>query len=156
MRYAVDVQCLFCETIFRTEKANYIARLTKSCGCLQKSRAIKANTTHGHSAKKSNTYSSWKSMWNRVSNKNSPDYKYYGGRGIAIHPEWAKFENFLRDLGERPLGKTLDRINNNEGYEMNNCRWATRKEQSLNSRHYHIGKRNNKGQIVSLGGLIHG
>ncbi len=73
-------------------------------------------------------------MWQRVSNLNSPDYSNYGGRGITIHPEWSLFENFLRDMGRRPFGTSLDRINNSEGYEILNCRWATRKQQANNRR----------------------
>jgi len=91
------------------------------------------------------TYVSWRGMLERCKNKNHKNYDSYGGRGITVHETWAKFENFLRDMGPRPLGKTLDRINNAEGYSKENCRWATRSEQSINTRTYvnnKLGQRN--------------
>lgn len=80
-------------------------------------------------------YQSWRAMIYRCSNPGSPAYKYYGGRGIKVCKRWLKFENFLEDMGERPEGKTLDRFPDNDGdYKLKNCRWATKQEQSLNSR----------------------
>jgi hypothetical protein len=69
----------------------------------------------------------------RCTHPSSPAFEHYKKRGITICPEWRAFKNFLADMGERPAGTTLDRINNNEGYRHGNCRWATRKAQSNNT-----------------------
>lgn len=90
---------------------------------------------HGHTTKKRTpTYNSWRAMLQRCKNPNHDRYSYYGGRGVTVHAEWTKFENFLRDMGERPTGKTLDRINPYGNYEPSNCRWATKKQQERNKR----------------------
>lgn len=79
---------------------------------------------------RSKTYRSWESMKHRCKNPKYGDFHRYGGRGITYCKEWESFENFLRDMGERPSGKTLDRINGDGNYEPANCRWATAVEQS--------------------------
>jgi len=73
-------------------------------------------------------------MKTRCTSTTRTDAKHYRLRGISYFPEWELFENFLRDMGERPAGMSLDRINNNEGYEPNNCRWATVSQQRKNRR----------------------
>lgn len=73
-------------------------------------------------------------MWTRCTNPNVKSYKDYGGRGIRVCKRWEKFEHFLADMGERPEGKTLDRKNVNGNYTPANCKWATRKEQAVNTR----------------------
>jgi hypothetical protein len=70
----------------------------------------------------------------RCNNPNFKQYKDYGGRGIKYCATWDSFEIFLRDMGPRPKGKTLDRIDNERGYFADNCRWATRAEQGANKR----------------------
>jgi len=110
---------------------------TQSCGCLQKEMSMKSAVHHGHATDsgQSTTYRSWTHMIERCTNVNSLCWKYYGGRGIKVCARWANFENFLADMGERPSSKSLDRYPNKNGnYEPENCRWATRQEQSRNMR----------------------
>ena len=109
---------------------------TGSCGCIRRevSRAsrVAALTTHG--MVNTPTWLSWRSMLARCGNPNATDYERYGGRGISVCHEWGSFETFYRDMGARPPGKSLDRINTNGNYEPGNCRWATSAEQNQNRR----------------------
>jgi hypothetical protein len=79
-------------------------------------------------------YKTWQSMRQRCSNPNVKSFKNWGGRGITVCPEWDDFWVFVADMGDRPEGHTLDRIDNDKGYSPDNCRWASRHQQSINSR----------------------
>jgi hypothetical protein len=90
------------------------------------------NTKHGKTG--TPTYTSWESMRGRCNNPNDDNYNSYGGRGIKVCAEWDDFNKFESDLGSRPEGTSLDRINPDGDYEPSNCRWATTKEQNRNQR----------------------
>lgn len=80
------------------------------------------------------TYRIWKAMRTRCNNPNSPAFSRYGGRGIKVCSRWDSFSAFLADMGEAPEGLSIERKNNDRGYEPENCRWATPKEQARNMR----------------------
>ena len=99
------------------------------------------HTTHGHTRrvggrKTSPTYNSWQGMRQRCTNNNARAYRNYGGRGIKVCERWLNsFSNFLEDMGKRPEGRTLGRIDNDGDYEPSNCRWESTAQQGRNSRH---------------------
>lgn len=104
---------------------------SKSCSVTIESRR------HGHveGGQSSRTYNSWTNMKARCGNPNAPNYVRYGGRGIRVCSDWAgSFQNFLRDMGARPEGCTLDRIDPNGDYEPGNCRWLPKAKQQQNLR----------------------
>jgi len=105
---------------------------TQSCGCYRRDALADLRRTHG--LRHSITYKSWHMMHQRCSNPNNGAYKNYGGRGISICERWNKFENFHADMGDRPPGKSIDRIDNDGNYSQENCRWATPLQQNRNKK----------------------
>lgn len=88
-----------------------------------------------HGMTNSPTYKSWQMMKVRCYDHKHISYPNYGGRGIKVDQRWLQsFEHFLNDMGERPNGTSLDRIDSDKGYYKSNCRWSTRREQALNKR----------------------
>lgn len=107
---------------------------TKSCGCVAREKTVARCTKHGHATRSGSLpeYEAWNMTKQRCENPNQRDYKRYGARGITVCDRWRCFESFLADMGRRPPGYTLERRDNNLGYEPSNCVWATRKSQSSN------------------------
>ncbi len=87
-----------------------------------------------HGAAHSPTWMSWKAMRDRCTRRSMNSYEHYGGRGIRVCERWQFFANFLEDMGKRPDGTTLDRIDVDGHYEPGNCRWATSDVQARNKR----------------------
>lgn len=94
-----------------------------------------------HGKSKTPTYKIWTYMIARCHNPKDTAYKWYGKNGIAVCKRWRDdFINFLEDMGERPLNKTIDRIDNFKGYYKENCKWSTIKEQNSNKRHHQLSQ----------------
>lgn len=129
-RWLCECDC-GCRIITRADLL--LAGKSRSCGCANVPAVRRANRTHGKSG--TSIYQIWISMVRRCRNSKTRAYKDYGGRGITVTDAWANsFQAFFDDVGERPTGLTLERIENDKGYFPGNVRWATPKEQARNRR----------------------
>lgn len=116
---------------------------TKSCGCAQKESATK------HGLVGTPEYLIWRGMRSRCRDAGSTAFRNYGGRGITVCPEWEDFVVFLRDMGQRPNGCDLDRIDNNKGYSKDNCRWISRQRNLNNKRTNRFIEHDGRSQTIA-------
>lgn len=105
----------------------------RSCGCLHREMLSTQTRTHGMTG--SPEWKSWAHMRSRCNNPDDPSYPDYGGRGIRVCKRWDGFPSFFKDMGFKPSrGHSIHRVNNDDNYSPNNCRWATKLEQAQNKR----------------------
>ena len=131
-----DFQCECGNTVLRNLRSATRARklgMNSSCGCQDGQHSV----THGcgRQGKLTAEFVCWQDMRSRCNKQYNSAYKDYGGRGIIVCPRWSEsFDNFFADMGPRPKGSSLDRMDNDGNYEPTNCRWATATQQSINTR----------------------
>lgn len=122
-----------CGVVKVVRRLDYTSGAVQSCGCLRKELSSARSIKHGLSAHP--LYQVWQMMIQRCYNENTKQYRWYGDVGVTVCDRWRySFENFLADMGERPVGESLDRIDVYGNYEPGNVRWATREVQLANKR----------------------
>lgn len=120
---------------------------TRSCGCMAHEETSARFRVHGKA--KTPTWQCWSNMRRRCTDATQPMYHLYGGRGISVCLRWSKFQNFLADMGVRPPGTSIDRLDNNGNYEPSNCRWATAVQQANNKRNNRLVTVNGRTQTIA-------
>lgn len=143
-----------CGNVIHRTRSNYgRTNQTASCGCMTGALVSKANKVHGASLRGTPAFRlfvCWQSMIWRCYNKNRRDYAYYGGRGVVVCERWRNsFQAFALDMGDKPEGMSIDRIDCNGNYEPGNCRWATNKQQSNNKRNNRVIVANGEARTIS-------
>jgi len=134
-RYLWNCECS-CGSLTVVRGTNLRTGTTRSCGCLVRDRQIESHLKHG-AARMNNTtttYKIWVGIIRRCLSETHTSWPRYGGRGISICRRWREFANFLNDMGERPPTMSIERLDNNLGYEPGNCIWADSKTQGRNKR----------------------
>ena len=142
-----------CGTIKDVYASDLIRSKIRSCGCMAKDQLKKISEGNKRQYSRRNfrrERSSWENMIARCHNEHSVSFKNYGAKGIQVCERWRNsFESFLFDMGPRPQGKTLDRIDPQKNYEPSNCRWSTRKEQANNRTNNRMLTHKGKTQTMS-------
>lgn len=149
-------QCICnCGTPTVAKGRNLKSGITKSCGCyaIESARSCISKllqqriTPRDRATRK--TVNVWRDMIYRCTRPAHPSYHHYGARGITVCQEWMDFNVFLKEMGQTPLGLTLERKDNNKGYSKDNCCWATQKQQARNTRHNHLVTHDGKTMCIS-------
>lgn len=130
-----------CECGKRVSVRSYNLRIgdTRSCGCLRTFK-VDNKLAEKHGQHNTTTYHTWEGMKQRCLNPNATRYPDYGAVGVTVCDKWLVFEGFYEDMGDRPKGLTLDRINPFGNYCKDNCRWETKKVQANNTRRKYISE----------------
>lgn len=146
-----------CGKITSTRQDALLSGATASCGHLQRDYALSGDARRSHGKCGTPIWHTWKSMLRRCTEENHKDYPNYGGRGITVCERWWSFDNFYADMGDKPAGRSLERVRNNMGYSPSNCVWATKTTQARNTRSTHFveldGRRLSLAEAVEVRGL---